>query len=440
MSKSKRPKPIKYNEKEFKALSGLWRIDRVILDTLDFKELTKEVVNVVLKELDYLKLGYQIIVLTLLNKKKKTVERVSISKTKAAATALEETPIPFKEIVIPLKEKENLLVKAVKNKKIYFTHDLSDVLYPEANRRVWRKIQKACNIKTSMIYPIVVRGKSIGAMIFSLSKGANKISKYEKEILAGFTNAVGIAVENATLYKRLKKTNKRLREVSALKDEFVSLTSHELRTPLTAIASSLSTVLDGYAGDVSGEAKEFLDGAHNESTRLLRLVNNLLNISRIESGRLKYQISEFELCQVVDKVVEGLQNQADEKNLQLLHFCQKDILLKADKDKVHEVLVNLVGNSLKFTDEGRVAITVKKQNNFVLAEVEDTGPGIHKKDQKKLFQKFERAGGDGKGKGKSGTGLGLYICKTILEGMDGAIWFESAEGKGTTFYFILPLV
>lgn len=437
-SKSKRPKPLPYSKEEFKALSGLWKIDRVILDALNFEELANRVVNVVLEELDYLKLGYQIIVLTLIDKKSRDVKRISISKTKPAAKALEETPIPFKEIIIPLSATENLLVKAIKNKKIYFTHDLSDVLYPEANRKIWRQIQKVCEIKTSMIYPIVARGKTLGAMIFSLSKGADEISIYEKEILAGFTNAVGIAVEHVSLYRKLRKTNQRLKKVSALKDEFVSLASHELRTPLTAIAGSLSTILDGYAGKVDGQKQEFLQGAYNESNRLIRLVNNLLNISRIEAGRLKFELNSFELCKIIEEVVENLEAQAKEKAINLVFGCQK-LQVLADQDKVREILVNLIGNALKFTDKGRVAVDAFRQDGLAVIVVEDTGNGILPEDQDKLFKKFERVDGVQASKQKGGAGLGLYICRNLLKGMAGEIWLKSAHGKGSTFFFTLPI-
>ncbi|PIS09006.1 hypothetical protein COT75_04055 [Candidatus Beckwithbacteria bacterium CG10_big_fil_rev_8_21_14_0_10_34_10] len=439
LKKLKRFKSLKYSKDEFKALSGLWRVDRIILDTLNFKELTHEVVNTILTELDYLKLGYQIIVLTLVNKKKDIVERISISKTKSAATALRETPIPFKKIEIPLSANNNLLVRAVRSKKIYFTHDLSDVLYPQANREIWRQIQKACEIKTSMIYPIIAKGEALGAMIFSLSKGADEVGKYEKEILAGFTNAVGIAVENASLYQRLKKTNKRLKEVSAFKDELVSFTSHELRTPLTGISGSLSTILEGYAGKVSPKLKEFIEGSHNESMRLLRLVNNLLNISRIEAGRLKYELLDFDLNLTIEETIEGLKKQAEEKKLQVDYFASEKVMVKADQEKVREIIINLVGNAIKFTDNGGISLSVFNQGKAVVVAVEDTGRGVLPEDQPKLFKKFERGQGGKTSKKKGGTGLGLYICQNLLKGMGGDIWLRSEHGQGSTFYFVLPL-
>lgn len=237
----------------------------------------------------------------------------------------------------------------------------------------------------------------------------------------------------------LKRTNVKLKQISALKGEFVSLTSHELRTPLIAIAGSLSTILEGFAGKINARVKEFLEGAYNENSRLLRLVNNLLNISRIEAGRLKFDIAPLDLKEAISRTFESLAIQAKERKLDLVFESEAKLLVRADKDKVREVLVNLVGNAIKFTNQGRVAVYAGKQGKLALVGVEDTGRGILPQDQPKLFKKFERVDGVESSEKKGGTGLGLYICKNLIEGMEGEIWLQSEHGKGSTFFFTLPL-
>jgi len=432
--KTKLFKDLKQPDSRDQAIAAILHVDEIILETLDFEKLTNKIVNLILEELGYLKLGYVMIVLSLLGKRGKILKRVSISKTKEAEKALEATPIPFKKIQFALNEKENYCIKALLNKKSYITNDLSNMLYPAIKRDFVRKMQKKLGVKTSIVLPIVARNKPIGTIIFTLNKQQEKISIFEKQILVGFTNALGIAVEHASLLRRLKQTNERLKRISALKDEFVSLTSHELRTPLTAIGGSLSTILEGYAGKMDKEAEEFLEGAYNENQRLLRLVNNLLNISRIEAGRLKYQITNFNLLKILESVAGTLQGQLKEKGLKLKYNVFEKALVKADQDKVQEVFFNLIGNAVKFTDKGEIKVTAWKQSKTVVVAVEDTGQGIGKKDQKKLFQKFERVVGSN----KKGTGLGLYICKTVIEGMQGNIWLKSKKEVGTTFYFTLP--
>jgi len=245
-------------------------------------------------------------------------------------------------------------------------------------------------------------------------------------------------VQNVT--DELRKTNARLRKMSALKDEFVSLTSHELRTPLTAISGSLSTVLEGYAGKIDTKTRGFLDGAYNESLRLLRLVNNLLNISRIELGRLKFDMEKLNLLSATTSAVEALKTQVEEKKIELVFEADKDLTVNADQDKLREVFINLISNAIKYTDKGRIAITVWKQGGTAIISVEDSGRGILFKDQKKLFKKFERVDSIKAAKKKGGTGLGLYICRNLIEGMGGEIWLQSEHGKGTTIFFTLPLV
>lgn len=302
-----------------------------------------------------------------------------------------------------------------------------------------------------------VKDQVIGLLLLGEKLSGDIYSDQDIELLTILSPQLTVAIENALAYQKIQKfsetlklevdhateelrhTNEKLRQVSALKDEFVSLTSHELRTPLTAIAGSISTVLEGYAGKIDKKTKEFLDGAYNENLRLIRLVNNLLNISRIESGRLKFNFSDFELGPIMDEISENLQSELIGKKITYSYQYEPKILITADQDKVREILINIVGNALKYTDQGKVFLTAATQDGHVLISVEDTGHGIHPEDQLKLFKKFERVDGLGTGKAKGGTGLGLYICKTLLGGMGGEIWLKSEYGKGTTFYFILPL-
>lgn len=437
---NKKYKTLHYNEEEFKSLSGLWKIERVILDTLDFEELAEKVTNVVFTELNYLKLGYAIIVLTLIDKPLNTVKRISISKTKAAQKALEKSPVQFEEISIPLSASNNLLVKAMNDKKIYFTHDLSDVLFPVASREIWNKIQEDCGIKTSMVVPIVSKSNSIGAMIFSLSKGIDKISRYEKEVLVGFTDAVGVAMENSSLYFKLKEANQRLKELSILKDEFVSIASHELRTPMTAIKSYLWLVLNK-GTKLNEKTRKYLQIAYASTERTITLVRDMLTVSRIEGRRLDVNMVVFDIREIVSQTYDDLKFKADEKKIKFdLEKFGSSLIVKADKDKIREVLQNLIANALKFTHtDGKVNISFRKAEGAIEISVTDTGPGIAKSDLPKLFQKFGRLGNSfSKMAETQGTGLGLYIAKQIVSLHGGKIWVESKEGQGSTFTFSLP--
>jgi len=432
-------RPLDLTKGGGKILTSLWKVNKAILQTLNFEELTEEVVNVVLKELNYLQIGYRVSVLTLIDKEAGIVRRISFSPTPEAFRMLKKANIRFHDIKIPLTAKENLLVKAIENQQIYITHDLADVLLPEKSREVWEKVQEVAGIKTSLVFPLIIHGESIGAMIFSLSKSEKEITDNEKGILGGFTDAVAVALENANLYRRLKKANKKLKELDKRKDEFLSVAAHELRAPMTAIKGYLSMILEGDAGQVSQKIREFLDDAVSGNDRLIRLVNNMLNVSRIEEGRLTYEMGVVCLAKVADDVYDDFIAEAEEKGLSISLKSPSDIKdrVYVDKDRIHEVIGNLISNAVKYTDKGSVTVRLSNPTpQTIRLEVIDTGSGISEKDQGELFKKFSRAETSA---GKAiGSGLGLYISKLLVEKFGGKIGFDSQLGKGSTFWFELP--
>jgi signal transduction histidine kinase len=427
-------------------MASLWRLEKIILDTLDFNTVVQRIVDGLFLELGYLNLGYGIVVLALFDEEEKALKRISISQTEQATQALNMLPIPFHAIDIPISAENNFCVKAIKERVPQITHDWNDLLTPTYTPEDARKVQQAIGIKTSLIYPIVYRDKSRGVLIFSLMKDEAEVSEEEKELIRGFTDIVGIAVQNARLYSKIEKTrkeldqvNKKLQELDKLKDEFVSVAAHELRTPMAAIKGSVSTILEGYAGPISDQAREFLTAAYNENDRLIRVVNNLLNTSRIESGKLSFTIDRLDITKLITEVVRNLQVGAKEKNIYLTYDPPGFLPhVLADDDKIREILINLIGNAIKFTSEGGVSVRSKLEGDYVIVSVQDTGTGIHKEHFDLLFKKYSQLKTDYT-KTIGGTGLGLYICKKIIEGLGGEIWLESEVGKGSVFYFSLPI-
>jgi signal transduction histidine kinase len=451
------PKVDKTNEKvpqSSDTIAALWRLEKLILDSLDFNLVVQQIVDSTLSELGYLKLGYRIIVLCLIDESKQTLKRISISQTDEAKKALAVSPVPFKDIDIPLSESDNLLIKSLKENKPFTTHDWYDILRPSYSAEDAKNVQQIVGIKSSMVYPVTYHGKTEGAMIFSLVKDETEVTEQEKDLIRNFTDIVGLAVQNARLYTsaetaknqitqandQLKTANVQLQELDKLKDEFVSLASHELRTPMAAIRGSLSTILEGFAGDLSKEAREFLVAAYNENDRLIRLVNNLLNISRIESGRFEFTKAPVNLNELIIEVVNNLASAAKEKNLYLRYVPNSAIpMITTDGDKIREVLINIIGNAVKFTHQGGVTVSIEQKDGMITISMADTGSGIAKEDQEVLFKKFSQVR-TSYAQTTGGTGLGLYICKIIIEGLKGKIWIDSAVGRGSTFYFSLPIV
>ncbi|MBI1862808.1 hypothetical protein HYS00_01670 [Candidatus Microgenomates bacterium] len=588
-------------------IEALWRLEKIILETLDFKDVATKIVNGLLKELGYLDLGYRIIVLTLIDKERNVLRRIALSQTNEAESAQNVSAIPFHQIEIPLDSKDNLLIKCIRDKRPYSTRNWVDLFAPILTSDQANSNQVAAGIKTSMVYPVIVHDEVIGVVIFSLNKLEGEVTDDERDLIRGFTDIIGLAVQNARLYGALseqadklkvintdiykknaqlaevnrlltllrsideivlssvtdikqnaqqvtrlvvtatgvvaigvllfddekenlkslafsvlgeiaftqlpigqlldtisvpitdsnnlmiqsvmdrsnkittqlhdlipaeifesllhhpeaisiktcdvhplivrnevigvmvvmhnelpddissfkkdlmvrlsgvigialdngllyhgvQKANQRLKELDRLKDDFVSVASHELRTPMTAIRSYLWMAIKGRGGELTEKQKYYLGRAYTSTVRLINLVNDMLNISRIESGRISVNIQKVELVDLVESVLTEFKARADELGL---------------------------------------TITLKKRTlPPVLA---DTGTGISEQDQQHLFQKFGFIGTSYKvNKSDSqGTGLGLYISKSIVDIHKGTLTvYSEGMGKGSAFSFSLKI-
>lgn len=240
--------------------------------------------------------------------------------------------------------------------------------------------------------------------------------------------------------EQLEELTNKLKHMDNVKNEFISVAAHELRAPLTAIKGYLSMVIDGDAGSISKQAKEFLQDSLLSNERMIRLVNNMLDVGRIEEGRIIYQEDYVKISELAKIAYAEFKLEAERKNLTLELVIQEGVVdeVFVDRDRLHEVIINFLSNALKYTDEGKVTIKLSNPNkNTVKLEVIDTGPGISQHEQKKLFNKFYRIRSD---VGKTiGSGLGLYISKLLIQKFGGNIGVESKPGRGSDFWFELPI-
>jgi signal transduction histidine kinase len=230
--------------------------------------------------------------------------------------------------------------------------------------------------------------------------------------------------------------------VEALKTEFVSIAAHQLRTPLSAIKWTIRMVLDGDTGPINPEQKELLEKTYESNERMIHLINDLLNVTRIEEGRFLYKQESVQLEDLVGDVVSSSQELLKMKDIKFDLNVPKTLLpdIYADKEKIELVVQNLLENAVKYTPKGgSIVINLRKEGDCALFEIKDDGVGIPKSQQDRIFGKFFR--GENVVKMETeGTGLGLYTSKNIIEAHKGKIWFESDEGRGTTFYFSLPFI
>lgn len=433
-------------EERNKRLSALRKLDEIMLSSsTDIHDVAQKVTDAIA-----FILGFEIGVLALIDPKRRVLRRVAMSSTVTGVKARQALPIPYEQLEIPLSEVGNLSVKAIKDNQMKITHDLYDLFAPALDKTISKEIQDTVKVLTSLIYPIRSKGGVIGVMIISIARSEKDLSSYEKESIENLVDVVGIALENALLYQQIKDAsqelsaaNQKLQELDKLKDDFVSVASHELRTPMTAIKSYLWMALRRSKEPLSENLKRYLTRAFISTERLINLVNDMLNVSRIEGGRIELIPQAFDLLELCREIMEEVRFRAVERGIEISILESKVPEVFADVDKVHQVLLNLVGNSLKFTPPGgNIIVSFFSDGYAVETSVKDSGVGMAREDLGRLFKKFGRLDNSYLAIGQSGgTGLGLYISKNLVELMGGKIK-ASSEGlnRGSTFTFSLPVV
>jgi signal transduction histidine kinase len=259
------------------------------------------------------------------------------------------------------------------------------------------------------------------------------------ELMQSFASQSALAIQNARLFQEIEEKSRQLEVASQHKSQFLANMSHELRTPLNAVLGYAELMQDGLYGELAPETKEVLVRIQANGNHLLGLINDVLDLSKIEAGQLALSIDDYSVANVVQTVVSATESLAAAKNLPLKVDMSDDLPIgQGDERRIIQVLLNLVGNAIKFTDAGEVRIAVTKVNGVFAVAIADTGPGIPDPEQGRIFQEFHQVDSSVTKK-KGGTGLGLAIAKRIVELHGGRLWVESELGKGSTFHLELPI-
>jgi len=424
-------------DKKITGLYALQRLSRIITTTLEESQIFK-----VIESTSFEDLGFEKAIALLWNdKENKFIPYLSMGYLHDKIEAIKPQVNSDRDIYLDL----------IKTGKTFSSSSAPH------NTALREKINHIFKVNSFVISPILPKEGSKGFFFVGTENMDVAITEGDEELITILSNQIGQALENARLFEKTwhahqeleKRVEERTREltfaleevkkISKRKTDFISSVSHELRTPLTSIKGYAAILMEEKLGHLPAAAKERLEKINRHSDELVHMINDLLDISRLESDRMIIKIDTYNLKEMVENVIELLSVQIKDKELTLSINIPSDTQVNVDKSQIERVFINLIGNAIKFTPKhGKITLTTKPAKDFIQVNISDTGIGIPKDAQELIFEEFYRIDNPINQQLK-GTGLGLSLAKNIIEAHRGVIWVESEVGHGSTFSFLLPI-
>jgi len=320
---------------------------------------------------------------------------------------------------------------ALERRTIHVPDVLADPEYELA------EAQKVGGYRAGLGVPML-RGDMLIGVFSMLRCETRPFTDKQIELVTTFADQAVIAIENVRLLRELEEKGRQLEAASQHKSEFLANMSHELRTPLNAIIGFSEVLSERMFGELNEKQEEYSKDIHASGQHLLSLINDILDLSKIEAGRMELELSDFHLPQAIDNALTLVRERAGRRGIALAHTMDQRLgEIRGDERKIKQVLLNLLSNALKFTPEGgRIEVAAVSKDGLAEVSVSDTGVGIAPEDQEKVFEEFRQVGTADKK--VEGTGLGLTLCRKFVELHGGRIWVKSQVGMGSTFSFTIP--
>jgi GAF domain-containing protein len=335
----------------------------------------------------------------------------------------------------PLKVGEGAAGRAVATRKPV---QIPDATVEGAYQSSIREVLIRSGFRALLAVPLLHENRVLGALVLNRNT-PGAFAPEIVELVKTFASQSAIALQNARLFQELEEKNRALELAGRHKSQFLANMSHELRTPLNAILGYTELIQDGIYGDTPAKISEVLERVNQSGRHLLGLINAVLDLSKIEAGQLTLALADYSMADVVQLAVSSVESLAAEKNLTLRVEVAPDLPVgRGDERRISQVLLNLVGNAIKFTDVGEVRVSAAASDGQLVVSVKDTGPGIAPAEQERIFEEFQQVDASST-RAKGGTGLGLAIAQHIVELHGGRIRVDSTPGAGSTFTFSLPL-
>ncbi len=423
-----------------KTLSLLQKLYEISLLELDPISLADKVSDVVRNDLNL-----EIVGVLVYDKGQDELIPLHFSKSKRLVTAVEKINFAFRDIQIKHASAHSFFGKSISNMNPTMTNDFVSVWGGQGEDETIKKIQDEAHIKTTLVYPLVTQSNVIGFLLFGFNRDYGSLSDRERESIKNVSAVTAVALDKANLYKALQDANQKLEEVDKRKTEFLSLASHQLRTPITAIKGYTSMFLEGSYGEVSEQQREPISRVFQSSLNLANVVEDLLDVAKIEQGGMKYVYQDVDLEQVTSALSKEFALTAKSKGLELKYENTGAVpcMVSADPVKFRQVILNLLDNSIKYTQQGFVKLSIQKEitagsAGMAVVSISDSGMGMSPETKTKLFGKFAR--GEGTKVNAGGSGIGLYLVKELVEAHHGTVSADSeGVGKGSTFTVKIPL-